>query len=46
MLRRTAGFPVLYTNAKAGVALNEPDGQGRDLVPLFESIWPPFRSCL
>jgi GTP-binding protein len=31
-------FPVLYTNAKAGVALTEPEGQGRDLVPLFESI--------
>jgi GTP-binding protein len=31
-------FPVLYTNAKAGIALNEPDGQGRDLVPLFEAI--------
>jgi GTP-binding protein len=31
-------FPVLYTNAKAGFALTQPDGQGRDLVPLFESI--------
>jgi GTP-binding protein len=31
-------FPVLYTNAKAGIALNEPEGQGRDLVPLFEAI--------
>jgi GTP-binding protein len=31
-------FPVLYTNAKAGIALTDPDGQGRDLVPLFESI--------
>ncbi len=31
-------FPVLYTNAKAGIALAEPDGQGRDLVPLFEAI--------
>jgi GTP-binding protein len=31
-------FPVLYTNAKAGIALTEPDGQGRDLIPLFEAI--------
>jgi GTP-binding protein len=31
-------FPVLYTNAKAGVALTDPDGQGRDLIPLFEAI--------
>jgi GTP-binding protein len=31
-------FPVLYTNAKAGIALTEPDGQGRDLSPLFEAI--------
>jgi GTP-binding protein len=31
-------FPVLYTNAKAGIALNSPEGQGRDLVPLFEAI--------
>jgi len=31
-------FPVLYTNARAGVALTDPDGRGRDLVPLFEAI--------
>jgi GTP-binding protein len=31
-------FPVLYTNAKAGIALNEPEGEGRDLAPLFEAI--------
>jgi GTP-binding protein len=31
-------FPVLYTNAKAGIALTEPEGQGRGLVPLFEAI--------
>jgi GTP-binding protein len=31
-------FPILYTNAKAGIALNEPEGEGRDLVPLFEAI--------
>jgi GTP-binding protein len=31
-------FPVLYTNAKAGVALTEPEGKGGDLVPLFEAI--------
>jgi len=31
-------FPVLYTNAKAGIALTDPEGQGRGLVPLFEAI--------
>ncbi len=31
-------FPILYTNAKAGVALTDPDGQGQDLGPLFEAI--------
>jgi len=31
-------FPVLYTNAKAGIALTSPEAQGRDLVPLFETI--------
>jgi len=31
-------FPILYTNAKAGLALTSPDGQGRDLKPLFEAI--------
>jgi len=31
-------FPILYTNAKAGIALEKPDGQGRGLVPLFEAI--------
>jgi GTP-binding protein len=31
-------FPVLYTNAKAGIALTDPDGDGKDLVPLFEAI--------
>jgi GTP-binding protein len=31
-------FPVLYTNAKAGIALADPDGKGRDLGPLFETI--------
>jgi GTP-binding protein len=31
-------FPVLYTNAKAGIALTDPEGQGRDLTPLFEAI--------
>ena len=31
-------FPVLYTNAKAGIALTDPEGEGRDLVPLFEAI--------
>ncbi|MCE5333632.1 MAG: translational GTPase TypA [Desulfobacteraceae bacterium] len=31
-------FPVLYTNAKAGIALSDPDAQGKDLAPLFETI--------
>jgi GTP-binding protein len=31
-------FPVLYTNAKAGIALTDPDAQGKGLVPLFEAI--------
>jgi GTP-binding protein len=31
-------FPVLYTNAKAGIALTDPEAKGRDLVPLFEAI--------
>jgi GTP-binding protein len=31
-------FPVLYTNAKAGIALTDPEGQGNDLGPLFDTI--------
>ncbi|MBI4766023.1 MAG: translational GTPase TypA [Deltaproteobacteria bacterium] len=31
-------FPVLYTNARAGIALTDPDGQGQSLTPLFEAI--------
>ncbi|MBU4449062.1 MAG: translational GTPase TypA [Proteobacteria bacterium] len=31
-------FPVIYTNAKAGIALTDPDAPGQDLVPLFETI--------
>ncbi len=31
-------FPVLYTNAKAGIALTDPELKGRDLVPLFDTI--------
>lgn len=31
-------FPVLYTNAKTGLALQDPEGKGRDLTPLFEAI--------
>jgi GTP-binding protein len=31
-------FPVLYTNARAGIALTAPEGQGNDLIPLFEAI--------
>jgi GTP-binding protein len=31
-------FPVLYTNAKAGIALTDPEGEGRGLGPLFDTI--------
>ncbi len=31
-------FPVLYTNAKDGIALTDPTGRGQDLVPLFETV--------
>src|SRR5574340_1020699 len=31
-------FPVLYTNAKAGVAKADPDGPGTDLRPLFDAL--------
>ena len=31
-------FPVLYTNAKDGFANTEPEGEGRDLRPLFEAL--------
>jgi GTP-binding protein len=31
-------FPVLYTNAKAGIAKSEPNGPGEDLRLLFEAL--------
>ena len=31
-------FPVIYTNAKAGVAKRTPDGEGDNLKPLFDTI--------
>lgn len=31
-------FPVLYTNARAGIALNEPEGPEKNLQALFEAI--------
>jgi len=31
-------FPVLYASAKDGTAVTEPGAEGKDLVPLFESI--------
>src|SRR5208283_4878672 len=31
-------FPVIYTNAKAGIALTDPEGRGHDLVPLLDTI--------
>ncbi|HTS76614.1 MAG TPA: translational GTPase TypA [Bryobacteraceae bacterium] len=32
------GFPVIYTNAKAGIAKKNPDSDERDLRALFEAI--------
>ena len=31
-------FPILYTNAKLGVALTDLNDEGRDLKPLFDAI--------
>ncbi|MFH1060808.1 MAG: translational GTPase TypA [Pseudomonadota bacterium] len=31
-------FPILYTNAKAGIAQTDPDVAGADLKPLFQAI--------
>jgi GTP-binding protein len=31
-------FPIVYTNAKAGLASREPDGEFKDLRPLFDLI--------
>jgi GTP-binding protein len=31
-------FPVLYSSARDGIAITEPEAQGRDLEPLFECI--------
>jgi GTP-binding protein len=31
-------FPIIYTNAKTGVANNTPDGADGDLRPLFEAL--------
>src|SRR5246127_3657084 len=31
-------FPVIYTNAKAGIAKDSPEGTSTDLRPLFDSI--------
>src|SRR5262249_39856316 len=31
-------FPVLYTNAKAGIAKTSPAGEGADLRPLFDAL--------
>src|SRR5499427_4713511 len=31
-------FPVVYTNAKAGVSKTDPDGEPQNLRPLFEAI--------
>src|SRR5579863_2299471 len=32
------GFPVIYTNAKLGIAKLDPEGEGADLRPLFDAI--------
>src|SRR6266436_1145144 len=31
-------FPVIYTNARDGYAMNSPEGTSKDLLPLFEAI--------
>ncbi len=31
-------FPILYTNARAGVAKNDPEDDSKDLRPLFDAI--------
>ena len=31
-------FPLLYTNAKAGIAMTDPDQPGQNLQPLFNAI--------
>ncbi len=31
-------FPVLYSSARDGIAISEPDAEGTDLIPLFECI--------
>ena len=31
-------FPVIYTNAKLGIAKTSPDDDSKDLLPLFETI--------
>ena len=35
-------FPVIYTNAKQGIAKLTPDGEGTNLQPLFEKIVEHF----
>ncbi len=32
------GFPVIYSNARLGIAKTEPDGEGANLRPLFDAI--------
>src|SRR5271156_2814260 len=32
------GFPVIYSNAKLGIAKTDPDGEAVDLRPLFDAI--------
>src|SRR5712675_2307668 len=32
------GFPVIYTNARVGIAKTDPEGESADLRPLFDSI--------
>ena len=32
------GFPVIYSNARLGIAKTDPEGDGTDLRPLFEAI--------
>ncbi len=32
------GFPVIYSNARLGIAKTDPDAEGSDLRPLFDAI--------
>ena len=43
---RQIEFPIIYTNAKEGVAHNELDSKSKNLTPLFESILDSIKGPL